>query len=678
MSQLGSRQLRRLSGRDTKTVCEFRAAGYTYGGMAVDPIDGQIYLMHGGVDAGYSSTSSVIYRVKADGGLEKLNLQDGGSDISQSYYLRYENIKAFNGKIYIAAHGGSPDSPGSILVFQTNGGTGGVVRLAGLQSGVQADVTGSGGAARFGHIYDFTVLHDGSVYVLDYLNSQSIKRISPSGFVTRIVNTAGTSAPAYRSGICGDRAGNIYYCTTNQKIAKLEPSGRITIIAGSGTAGTADGQGVLAQFSRGFGSATYAYPGMVMDPGAQFMYVSDFGGIRRVDTDGTVTTVASRPFLSRTETGTDMLAAFSEQYPAAFNVQVDNAGNLYVVYQDAQSLTLLSFDTAIALKSNGGVWTWGINISGNLGDSSTQHRSSPVSVIGSHSFVSISSNYRTNWGLKSDGSAWGWGDGGLGRLGTNETVNRSSPVSAVGGHSFVEIVGYYQHARKADGYVWAWGKGSNGSNGDNTAANRSSPVSVVGNHSFSALGGYWHALKTGGVAWAWGYNGFGNLGDNTTNNRSSPVLVVGGHVFVKVRSSFFNAAGIKADGSVWTWGKNNYGALGLNNTANRSSPVSVVGGHSFVDILTGYNYIGGLKSDGALWMWGYNGYGQLADGTNFHRSSPVSVIGNHSFARVGTHGSGRIVQKADGSLWSWGFNGVGNVGDNTTQSRSSPVMVVPF
>ena len=91
--------------------------------------------------------------------------------------------------------------------------------------------------------------------------------------------------------------------------------------------------------------------------------------------------------------------------------------------------------------------------------------------------------------LKSDGSMWTWGDNTYGELGDNTLDNKSSPVLVVGNHSFVEVSagGYHTTARKADGSTWTWGYNSDGQLGDNTIDNKSSPVLVVGNHSFATL-----------------------------------------------------------------------------------------------------------------------------------------------------------------------------------------------
>ena len=94
--------------------------------------------------------------------------------------------------------------------------------------------------------------------------------------------------------------------------------------------------------------------------------------------------------------------------------------------------------------------------------------------------------------LKSTGEVWVWGSNYYGQLGTNNPTSYSSPVLVVGSHSFVEINAgsYHSLARKSNGEVWGWGWNTYGQLGISSAGNRSSPVLVVGNHVFAGLKEY--------------------------------------------------------------------------------------------------------------------------------------------------------------------------------------------
>lgn len=87
------------------------------------------------------------------------------------------------------------------------------------------------------------------------------------------------------------------------------------------------------------------------------------------------------------------------------------------------------------------------------------------------------------------GVSWTVGLNQFGSIGDNTIINRSSPVQVIGNHSFVQIAaaGFAIAARKANGEIWAWGENTQGGLGDGTITNKSSPVLVIGNHSFKNL-----------------------------------------------------------------------------------------------------------------------------------------------------------------------------------------------
>jgi hypothetical protein len=307
-----------------------------------------------------------------------------------------------------------------------------------------------------------------------------------------------------------------------------------------------------------------------------------------------------------------------------------------------------------AAKTDGTVWCWGLNTNGQVGDNSVTSRSSPVSVVGAHSFLRTVNGSTGNHSgaIKSDGSLWQWGLNSSGQLGDNTVADKSSPVSIVGAHSFTKASLGTTGTRglKSDGSAWGWGANASGQLGDNTVANKSSPVSVVGGHSFRFVAGgdlLSNAFKADGSAWGWGDNTSGGVGDNSVTNRSSPVSVVGGHSFVSLRASTHVVA-LKSDGTVWTWGLNSSGQLGDNSTANRSSPVSLVGGHSFTMIFIGSARSYGLKTDGSLWSWGA---APVGDNANANRSSPVSVVGTGSIRSLSN------ITASDRLIWNGSVSG---------------------
>ena len=343
----------------------------------------------------------------------------------------------------------------------------------------------------------------------------------------------------------------------------------------------------------------------------------------------------------------------------------------------------------------GTVWGVGYNNDGELGDNTTDDRSSPVQTIcGGSNWVEINCGYYNIAGLKDDGTLWTWGQNNDGGLGDNTTIQKSSPVQTIcGGTDWkTMVVGtYYEHcaAIKTDGTLWLWGYNDYGEIGDETTDNRSSPVQTIcGGTDWKQIasgGNHTAAIKNDGTLWMWGYNGggeggyYGQLGDNTIIDRSSPVQTIcGGTDWKSVSCGEKFTAAIKNNGTCWTWGENAYGQLGDETTENRSSPVqTIAGGNDWKQISCGDNHMIAIKNDGTCWTWGKGSNGRLGDETTNDRSSPVQTVTyGTDWKQVDGGQDHSAAIKNDGTCWTWGKGSNGRLGDNTNVDRSSPVQTI--
>jgi hypothetical protein len=128
------------------------------------------------------------------------------------------------------------------------------------------------------------------------------------------------------NGIAVDNDGNVYVADWfNHKIRKITPNGTVSTLAGS-TRGYKDGTGTNAQFES---------PMDLVADGEGNVYVSDGVRIRKITSDGRVSTVAgSTPgYLD----GTTANARFGQ----LVGIAIDTAGNLYVCDADNNMLTYL-------------------------------------------------------------------------------------------------------------------------------------------------------------------------------------------------------------------------------------------------------------------------------------------------------------------------------------------------
>jgi alpha-tubulin suppressor-like RCC1 family protein len=371
---------------------------------------------------------------------------------------------------------------------------------------------------------------------------------------------------------------------------------------------------------------------------------------------------------------------------------------------------------SLAIRSNGTLWTWGNNCFGVLGDGTTINRSSPVSVLGGFTdWCQVNGDICHSLALRSNGTLWSWGINNTGQLGDGTTISRSSPVSVIGGITDwcrVSTNNSHSLAIRSNGTLWSWGNNrflsnATGQLGDGNGISRSSPVSVVGGFTdwcqVSASRYRTLAIRSNGTLWSWG---IGTNGDGTNISRSSPVSVVGGFTdWCQVTASISHSLALRSNGTLWSWGSGSQGVLGDGTVITRSSPVSVLGGFTdWCQVSVGNTHNFALRSNGTLWSWGRNCFfsgatlitnsGYLGDGTTINRSSPVSVVGGITdwccvLTNLIAYCSGNIDSSCDlgsgirtfglrtnGTIWGWGNNRNGQLGNNSRENASSPVSVI--
>jgi len=238
------------------------------------------------------------------------------------------------------------------------------------------------------------------------------------------------------------------------------------------------------------------------------------------------------------------------------------------------------------VKTDGTLWTWGLNSSGQLGLSDTTSRSSPVQVGTLTNWKQVSCGGNASFShtacVKTDGTLWTWGPNGLGQLGLGDTTSRSSPVQVGSLTNWKQIFvgGWYNACVKTDGTLWTWGF-NNGNLGLGDTTSRSSPVQVgtLTNWKQVSCGSdaeHTACVKTDGTLWMWGSNStYGQLGLGDTTSRSSPVQVGTLTNWKQVSCGPYHTACVKTDGTLWSWGRNTNGRLGVGDFTNRSSPVQI-------------------------------------------------------------------------------------------------------
>jgi len=197
--------------------------------------------------------------------------------------------------------------------------------------------TGDGGPATEASLAgpaDVVADSAGNFYVAELFGSR-VRKVDTSGVITAFAGTGeygynGDGIPATQAhlnatqGLAVDGSGNVYIADTeNQRIRKVDTSGIITTVAGTGEFGY-NSDDIPAT------EAMLAGPyGVSLDSDGN-LYIADTnnGRVRKVDTSGIITTVAGdgNPW----ELGEDGIPATESHVRWPVDVDVDSAGNVFI------------------------------------------------------------------------------------------------------------------------------------------------------------------------------------------------------------------------------------------------------------------------------------------------------------------------------------------------------------
>ncbi len=222
-------------------------------------------------------------------------------------------------------------------------------------SGFIGNTDGTGAAASFGYVYFMVRNALGNIYATDYGNN-NIRTITPAGVVTTFVPsipapfgvvwgyadtlivlsnpsageivkidpsggiTSFATLPGFSVGLAKGSNDTLYAAGySSNQIYKIDPLGTVSVLAGSGAAGSADGTGAAAEFSQ---------PESIVIDGAGNLFVSDYVNnlIRQVTPAGVVTTYAGSGSAATTD-GTGVAAEFSG--PWAMQIS-PSTGNIFI------------------------------------------------------------------------------------------------------------------------------------------------------------------------------------------------------------------------------------------------------------------------------------------------------------------------------------------------------------
>ncbi len=179
----------------------------------------------------------------------------------------------------------------------------------------------------------------GNLFIADFVNNR-IRKVTTNGIITTVAGNgsggySGDSVPATNTtirpaGVALDASGNLFIADwNNNRIRKVDTNGTITTAAGNGSPGFSGDGGPAT-------SASLAYVEAVAVDGSGNLFIADTDNnrIRKVDTNGIITTVAGKgPAVYGSYSG-DGGPATNANLNAPYGVAVDATGNLFIADMD--------------------------------------------------------------------------------------------------------------------------------------------------------------------------------------------------------------------------------------------------------------------------------------------------------------------------------------------------------
>ena len=139
---------------------------------------------------------------------------------------------------------------------------------------------------------------------------------------------------------------------------------------------------------------------------------------------------------------------------------------------------------SVAIKSNGTMWAWGDDDFGQLGHGGATTTPNPVPTqIGTDTdWLDVEALGGTNIALKTDGTLWGWGSNTSGQLGQGASSTPvTAPVQIGTDTDWVDVSVGAAHvlAIKSNGTMWSWGNNVRGQVGSgSTGGNFFTPTQI--------------------------------------------------------------------------------------------------------------------------------------------------------------------------------------------------------
>ncbi|MFM6973632.1 MAG: hypothetical protein ACKOXM_00550, partial [Agromyces sp.] len=365
------------------------------------------------------------------------------------------------------------------------------------------------------------------------------------------------------------------------------------------------------------------------------------------------------------------------------------------------------------------VYCWARNTSGQLGIGNTAITIVPTQLsstgaLAGKTVSSLTSGQNHMCALTSDGGVYCWGYNNQGQLGDGTTALKLVPTALatsplLAGKTVTQIAAGNAHtcALTSDNGVYCWGENIQGQLGNGSTTPSLAPVAVSKTgvlsgktiSSLQARGDTTCVISSDNLAFCWGVNDSGQLGNNSTAAYSAvPVAVsLGGKLVNAISLGAYHACAMVTTGKeILCWGRGTNGQLGNGLSTSSSVPVSVTMTGALSGVTGGTKTMFGLAaaSDESCVVtktvaapqtttpicWGLNAYGQvgLASSTGAYAvpTAPTSqgTLAGKLAKQISVNLNTACVLAEDGSVHCRGYGADGQFGDGST-TTSTPTFV---
>ena len=353
-----------------------------------------------------------------------------------------------------------------------------------------------------------------------------------------------------------------------------------------------------------------------------------------------------------------------------------------------------------------GLYCWGDNAHGQLGNGTRTGAATPRKVNGGLTFLSVSPAWDFTCGITTIG-AYCWGSAAAGQLGDGKAAFNTyvlSPVKVLGSESFTRLSSSgtitdesgatcsdatcFAHscALTPSGEIRCWGSGIG-----------ATPEPLIFNQRFKDVSlGYTYScgIDLGQIAYCWGGGGYRESGPLSEGSYLPPLPVA--EVFQSISASADHTCALSVGGDIYCWGANTSGQLGAPANAEcrsrfavtpcRAEPVKISTSSRFLAVSVGAatrersdiaptSHTCAITTDLNIVCWGANGFGELGNGSTQNAPAPTAVASTLKFKSVTTGFGFTCGVAVDGQGYCWGLNTRGQLGNGSMNNVSIPTVI---